>query len=65
MANDYIERMKSEHSELKCKTEALGAFIYNDIYEKLPNDEKVRMSMQLGFMESYLRVLESRIWSAK
>ena len=64
--SDHVERMKQEHKELKVKIIALGAFIHgNEIYQSLCDIEQVKMVKQLGFMESYLSVLESRIWTAK
>jgi len=61
--NDHIERMKTEHKELKERIDKLNTFIYcNDMFQRLDDQEKVRMIKQSGFMESYLSVLESRIW---
>ncbi|MCV6588695.1 MAG: hypothetical protein OIF57_06660 [Marinobacterium sp.] len=57
--------MKTEHRELKEKIDALGAFIFsNSIFETLPKDEQVRMTQQLGFMNSYLGVLDMRLFAA-
>jgi peptidoglycan hydrolase CwlO-like protein len=62
----HVERMKQEHKELKAKIEALNAFIHgNEIFKTLNDLEQARMIKQSGFMESYLQVLESRIWAAK
>lgn len=58
--------MKVEHGELKQKVEALNSFIHgNEIFKGLEDLEQVRMVKQLGFMESYLSVLDQRIWAAK
>lgn len=63
---EHIERMKDEHKELKKKIDSLNAFIHsNDIFKSLDDLEQARMIKQSGFMESYLSVLESRIWTAK
>lgn len=63
---DHVERMKQEHKELKANIESLSAFIHgNEIYQSLCDIEQVQMVKQLGFMESYFSVLESRIWTAK
>lgn len=63
---EHLERMKVEHQELKVKIEALSVFIHsNPIFKQLENLEQVRMIKQLGFMESYLEVLGTRIWVAK
>ena len=59
----HVERMKQEHKELKTKLTDLNAFIYsNDLFKKLDDREQVRMIKQSGFMESYLTVLDQRIW---
>ncbi|AUR97440.1 hypothetical protein NVP1239O_04 [Vibrio phage 1.239.O._10N.261.52.F6] len=64
--SDYKERMKHEHKELKAKVEALGAFIHgNEIFSTLDDIERADMIKQYGFMEAYLRILDSRIWRAK
>lgn len=61
----HVERMKEEHKELKVKCEALSSFIHGgEIFKGLCDLEQVKMIKQLGFMESYLSVLESRIWTA-
>ena len=61
--SDHIELMKQEHKELKQKKEALNAFIHgNEIFKGLCDLEQARMIKQCGFMESYLTILESRIW---
>lgn len=63
--SNHVDRMKQEHKELKVKVEALNAFIHgNDIFKSLDDIEQSRMIKQAGFMESYLAVLEQRIWSA-
>lgn len=64
--SDYIERMKAEHKELKERTNKLNTFIYdNETFLTLDVLEQSRMIKQVGFMESYLAVLESRIWCAQ
>jgi hypothetical protein len=64
--NEHIERMKLEHKELTVKTNALNAFIHgNATFKTLDDLEQVRMIKQAGFMESYAKTLESRIWVAK
>lgn len=63
--SEHVERMKIEHRELKVKIDALNAFIHgNEIFKTLKDIEQVAMVKQLGFMESYLSVLNGRIWSA-
>lgn len=63
--SDHIDRMKQEHKELKDRTEKLNTFIHgNDIFKSLDDLEQARMIKQAGFMESYLAVLDSRIWTA-
>lgn len=64
--SNHVDRMKVEHGELKQKVEALNSFIHgNEIFKGLEDLEQVRMVKQLGFMESYLSVLDQRIWAAK
>lgn len=61
--NEHIERMKVEHKELSNKITAINAFIHgNDIFKSLDDLEQARMIKQSGFMESYAKTLESRIW---
>lgn len=63
--SSHIERMKQEHKELKERTEKLNTFIHsNDVFKTLNDLDQARMIKQAGFMESYLAVLESRIWKA-
>jgi len=55
--------MKTEYNELKDRIGKLNAFIYcGAMFQYLDDQEKARMIKQSGFMESYLSVLESRIW---
>ncbi len=64
--NDHVDRMKAEHKELKAKITALNTFIFsNKIFKDLDDLERSRMIKQSGFMESYLSVLDSRIWCAQ
>jgi len=66
----HIERMKTEHKELKelkAKIDALNKFIYkqeDNIFDTLDKDEQVRMVRQLAFMNGYLGMLDSRLWVA-
>ena len=61
----HIDRMKTEHNELKAKIDALNGFIFNnEVFKSLPQDEQVRMIQQAGFMKSYLDTLNSRLWVA-
>jgi len=62
--SDYVGRMKVEHKELKVKIDALNAFIHgNDIFKTISDLEQVKMIKQSGAMESYLSILEARIWT--
>lgn len=64
--NAHVERMITEHKELKTKVEALNAFIHgNEIFKSLDDIEQAAMIKQAGFMESYLATLDGRIWRAK
>ena len=61
---NYIDRMKQEHKELEIKVKSLESFIYtNDKFKELGDNAKVLMIQQLGFMRSYLSILDVRIWS--
>ena len=63
--SEHIERMKTEHTDLDIKVKALGAFIHgNEIFKTLDDMEQSRMIKQHGFMESYAKTLEARIWAA-
>tara|TARA_R110000803_G_scaffold202533_1_gene267743 strand:- start:318 stop:533 length:216 start_codon:yes stop_codon:yes gene_type:complete len=65
MSNEHIERMKSEYKELGVKIDALNSFIHsNPIFKTLCYLEQVRMIKQVGHMESYLQILDARIWTA-
>jgi len=58
--------MKVEHKELKEKLDALNKFIHSSqIFKELDDLEQTRMIKQAGVMESYLSILESRIWCAQ
>jgi len=61
--SEHIKRMKQEYIDLKEKHSALGSFIHlNSKFNELDKYEQVRMIQQLGFMKSYLDVLDSRLW---
>ena len=63
--SEHIKRMKSERNLLNDKVVALTTFIYsNDQFDKLDKDERVRMTKQLAYMESYLHVLDERLTCA-
>ncbi len=58
----HVERMKEECEQLEVKCKALANFIYdNDLFKGLCKYEQSRMIMQLGFMNSYLGILNERI----
>lgn len=64
--SEHTERMKQEHKELTTKVNALNKFIHsNKVFKTLCDLEQARMIKQAGFMESYAKILESRIWVAK
>ena len=64
--SDHVERMKIEHKELTAKLTALNSFIHgNELFKNLCDLEQARMIKQAGFMESYAKILESRIWVSK
>lgn len=60
---NHIDRMKKERNELKDKCADLSKFIYlNHVFKTLVHDEQVRLIKQLGFMQAYLDVLDSRLF---
>ena len=64
--SDHIIRMKDERKALKIKVDALNVFIHSsDIFKSISDLEQVKMVKQSGAMESYLSILESRIWTAQ
>lgn len=58
---DYVKRMIEEHQALKAKIHALRGFINGKNYGSVPEDKKIQMEKQLGFMDSYHDVLNFRI----
>jgi hypothetical protein len=60
---DHIDRMKTEHAELKIKLKALNAFIHGtETFKQLDDVDQSLMIKQSGFMETYASILEARIW---
>ena len=54
--------MFNEQKELCEKIEKLGEFISkNPIFDKLPKEEQYDMKLQLGTMELYSSILQSRL----
>tara|TARA_R110000851_G_scaffold44927_1_gene110248 strand:- start:125 stop:340 length:216 start_codon:yes stop_codon:yes gene_type:complete len=65
MPNENIEIMKIEYKDLGVKINALNSFIHsNPIFKTICYLEQVRMIKQVGHMESYLQILDIRIWTA-
>jgi hypothetical protein len=61
-----LEAMKVEYCALKNKIHSLLGFIHGDTaFKSICELEQSRMIKQLGSMESYASILESRIWVAK
>lgn len=62
----HVERMKSELKELKDKARKLERFIAErPEFLGMTRMEQARMSMQLGHMIAYGRILQERINHAK
>jgi hypothetical protein len=60
-----LDSLKEEHRDLEQRLNALESFIFsNPKFKTLDGIEQSRMIKQSGYMESYLRVLGSRIWCA-
>lgn len=58
---EFQSRVVSEKAELEEKITKLQAFMSNDGYQSLPNDEQARMARQLSLMTQYSEVLSERI----
>jgi hypothetical protein len=61
MIPDYQQRVIEEHAALQDKCDKLEVFLWSDVFNKLPKDERTRLVMQLGFMRAYRSVLDQRI----
>ena len=58
----FQERVVAERDELKCRLDKLNAMLMGGgIYDTLPKDEQVRLTLQSVCMTEYLRVLNERI----
>lgn len=57
----HQERVAKERDELAEKIAKLGGFLFGPLFNVLPHDEQIRLVKQLGFMESYLDVIDRRI----
>ncbi len=54
-------RVVEEHEQLETKIKALGLFMAQPEFFALPMDEKLLLSRQARFMNSYAMVLRERI----
>lgn len=62
MEHPYQVRVKAERADLKEKVDKLTAMTNHDgIYWTLPTIERLRLRVQLRFMEGYLSILDERI----
>ncbi|MDR3113672.1 MAG: hypothetical protein LBU09_04780 [Endomicrobium sp.] len=57
----FVKRMITEEKELKEKTEKALAFEKMETYEKLSEEEKELLGMQINAMTLYLYFLRKRI----
>lgn len=59
----HVQRMVNEYRELHEKCEKLAAFIVDKgpIYEKLADEDKTLLDLQLQHMENYKNILTIRI----
>ena len=61
MQKDYLERMKSEETELSSKLEKIEKFFHTEIYEGLSKQKQNLLCAQYGAMIAYQRILFERI----
>ena len=57
----HQQRVLEERNDLEEKLTKLVAFLNSEIYNKLPGEEKVRLSAQSRAMAVYLCILNERI----
>lgn len=57
----HQQRVIEEANELEIKVEALCKFIDSEVFLKIDEEERKRLSTQLGHMSMYLKVLKERI----
>lgn len=58
---DYIKRLEQERDDLETKYFSLGIFIDTEIFNSLPDEEKILLGEQYGAMGEYLDILNSRL----
>ena len=58
---DYEDRMRKEHDDLKTKIDKLISFIYGDKFEELDLVRQELLVKQLRAMEEYLSILVERM----
>lgn len=58
---DYKNRIRQEHDDLKLKMDKLVLFIYGDKFEKLDLVRQELLVEQLKAMEKYLSILVKRM----
>ena len=58
---DYKDRMRKEHDDLKTKIDKLTSFIYGDKFEELDLVRQELLVKQLRAMEKYLSILAERM----
>lgn len=58
---DYKDRIRKEHDDLKTKIDKLISFIYGDKFEELDLVRQELLVKQLRVMEEYLSILVERM----
>lgn len=61
LAESYLDRLRIEHEDLKCRYLRGQEFVYSSEFNHLSEDEQVALSVQMDLMRKYLSVLASRI----
>ena len=61
----HQQRVVDELAELDARAVRLGAFIEGPVFDTLPDDERTRLSRQLGLMRDLSDVLSDRIAAFK
>ena len=66
MEQDWVQRMRTEHSDLDAKISKLEDFIFvNAQYKSLGMTEAILLRQQLVAMRSYREILSDRIGLAE
>ena len=64
--SSHVDRMEKEFNELNTKINALSKFIHvKNVFQTLDYLEQIRMIKQLGYMQAYADVLNTRLEEAE